>query len=480
MLRLLSAGEPVPIAAAAAGAPDARFAGRAGAARVACGVWDDHGRVSGFGGLTLAKMAHRIRHAGVDLYAWYAWDPLFLTYVIGDLQVTTADPVTGEAITYRAGPDGAITGTSHPGSVLSFLRPGRPWDDDVMTSFCHYVLHLSGPASAEHWTAAHPATFVISLGDAAELGAATPPGPSRRALGARRIGAASTGRRDMSQGRRRLIPGERAGRQMPLRHQPIQARGEQPGCQRRIRASRPFPGRHTGRDQALQLLVGPGIGRADGARDSRLVGGQRPGLHQYPAGFGVLQHVGGSAVLIGRDRPADQGVQAGADRPVRGAAEEAMSAPRLPTNQVGYSSVLGIACPRRDSATCGASRRKHQLLDARSVFSGWAELEEIAARLLHSIMEAQLANLDIPLSFDLTLLVQLTAALPDPGGGRVQFRGRQLPLMLGFRAAVAGQVASREGAVPEETCPDSYACQRRLQARRVRRRQLEALDEEPC
>jgi hypothetical protein len=125
--------------------------------------------VTGFWGLALAKTPHRIRHTGVDLCAWCAWDPLFLAYVIGDLQVTTADPVTSEPITYRTGPDGAITGASHPGSVLSFLRPGQPWDDDVMTTFCHYVLHFTGPASAERWTAAHPGTFVISLGDAAEL-----------------------------------------------------------------------------------------------------------------------------------------------------------------------------------------------------------------------------------------------------------------------------------------------------------------------
>jgi hypothetical protein len=71
--------------------------------------------------------------------------------------------------TYRIGGDGAITGASHPDSVLSFLRPGQPWGDDVMTTFCHYVLQFTGPATAQRWTAAHPGTFVMSLGDAAEL-----------------------------------------------------------------------------------------------------------------------------------------------------------------------------------------------------------------------------------------------------------------------------------------------------------------------
>ena len=97
--------------------------------------WDDQGRVTGFWGLALAAMPHRIRRAGTDLGAWCAWDPLFLARVIGDLDVATADPVTGQAITYRIGGDGTITAASHPNGVLSFLRPGQPWDDGVITSF---------------------------------------------------------------------------------------------------------------------------------------------------------------------------------------------------------------------------------------------------------------------------------------------------------------------------------------------------------
>ena len=169
VLRLLAAGEPVsiPAAAAVAGMPGPR------AEQVLRSwpavFWDDHGRVTGFWGLALAEMPHRLGHAGTDLGAWCAWDPLFLARVIGDLDVATTDPVTGQAITYHIGDDGAITGASHPGSVLSFLRPDQPWDDNVITTFCHYVLHFTGPATAQQWTATHPGTFVLSLADAAEL-----------------------------------------------------------------------------------------------------------------------------------------------------------------------------------------------------------------------------------------------------------------------------------------------------------------------
>jgi hypothetical protein len=132
--------------------------------------WNDHDQVAGFSGLALAGMPpHRVRHAGVDLSAWCAYDPLFLARIIGDLQVATADPVTGEAITYHISRDGQIDGASHPHAVLSFLRPDKPWGDDVQTTFCHYVLHFTSPATATRWTAAHPGTFVISLDDAAEL-----------------------------------------------------------------------------------------------------------------------------------------------------------------------------------------------------------------------------------------------------------------------------------------------------------------------
>jgi hypothetical protein len=170
LLRLLAAGKPVsvPSAAAAAGIPEPA-AGQALRSWPAV-FWDDHDQVVGFWGLALAETPpHRIRHAETDLSAWCAWDPLFPALVIGDLRVATTDPVTGEAITYRIGHDGAITGASHPDSVLSFLRPDTPWDDDVITTFCRYVRHFTSPATAERWIADHPGTFVISLADATGL-----------------------------------------------------------------------------------------------------------------------------------------------------------------------------------------------------------------------------------------------------------------------------------------------------------------------
>jgi alkylmercury lyase len=132
---------------------------------------DEPGEVIGFAGLTVAEMPpHRMRHEGVDLYAWCAWDPMFVARIIGDLDVATQDPVTGELITYGITRDGTIFDASHPEAVLSFLRPGQRWDGDVITSFCHFVLQFAGSDSARRWTADHPGTFIISVDDALELG----------------------------------------------------------------------------------------------------------------------------------------------------------------------------------------------------------------------------------------------------------------------------------------------------------------------
>jgi hypothetical protein len=167
--RLLALGQPVPInrAASKLGLP-------VGEAERTVGSWpavffDEQHRIVGFWGLALQPMAHGLRVGGADLFAWCAWDPFFLARIIGDLDVSTDDPMTGQTITYHLGSDGVVTHSSHPDSVLSFLRPDQPWDDNVMTTFCHFVNQFTGPEPAQRWVAGHPGTFIIGLDDAVEL-----------------------------------------------------------------------------------------------------------------------------------------------------------------------------------------------------------------------------------------------------------------------------------------------------------------------
>jgi len=151
LYRLLAAGRPVAAAdlAAAADLPESEVAG-------ALDGWpavftDSRGRITGFWGLAVTELspAHRYESGGRVLYAWCAWDTLFLPARLGQAaRVTSACPVTGEPIELTVIPEG-ISGTSHPAVVVSFLRPGRPFDSGVIESFCHFVHFFAGRQAGE-------------------------------------------------------------------------------------------------------------------------------------------------------------------------------------------------------------------------------------------------------------------------------------------------------------------------------------------
>lgn len=84
--------------------------------------------------------------------------------------MTSACPVTGEMIELTVAP-GGITGTTHPGAAVSFLLPAGAFDSGVIQSFCHYVHLLASRQAGDQWVAGHPGTFLLTLGEAADLAA---------------------------------------------------------------------------------------------------------------------------------------------------------------------------------------------------------------------------------------------------------------------------------------------------------------------
>jgi alkylmercury lyase len=120
---------------------------------------DSQGRVTGFWGLAISELSpeHRYVTGGRVLYAWCAWDTLFLPARLAQAaRVTSACPVTGELITLTVTPEG-VTETSHPEAVVSFLEPGGPFDAGVIESFCHFVHFFANRQAGEQWAAGHPA-----------------------------------------------------------------------------------------------------------------------------------------------------------------------------------------------------------------------------------------------------------------------------------------------------------------------------------
>jgi alkylmercury lyase len=128
--------------------------------------------VIGFWGLTITELSptHRLDVDGRNLFAWCAWDTLFLPGILdATAKVESTCPTTGETISLVVSPAGVVE-TSHAGAVVSFLTPDHDFDADVIQGFCHFVHFFASREAGEAWTAEHPGTFLLSLDDAFELG----------------------------------------------------------------------------------------------------------------------------------------------------------------------------------------------------------------------------------------------------------------------------------------------------------------------
>lgn len=144
--------------------------------------YDGEQGIVGYWGLTVARTQHRLRIGGRELFAWCAWDTLFLPEVLGEpIEVTSGCWATGAAVRLTVGRK-AVESAEPPALAVSFLVPDeKAVRADVITSFCHYVHFFSSDDSAAAWLDKHLDTFLVPLSDAFEVG---------RLLNRRRYGAA--------------------------------------------------------------------------------------------------------------------------------------------------------------------------------------------------------------------------------------------------------------------------------------------------
>lgn len=170
LYRLLAKGEPVShdeLAKHAADAPE-------GVGRLLDdlpGTYrDERDRVTGFWGMSLAPMPHRMHLDSGDVFAWCAWDTLFLPGLLGKRAIVESTcPATGETVRLVVEP-AAVHDVSPAGGTMSFLRPDESFGVDTIKSFCHYVHFFASRDAADAWTAQHDGTFVLSIDDGFEIG----------------------------------------------------------------------------------------------------------------------------------------------------------------------------------------------------------------------------------------------------------------------------------------------------------------------
>lgn len=138
-------------------------------------LWDDQDRVVGFWGIHSEPITptHALEVDGTTVYAWCAWDTLFITEILGrPTLVTSTDPQQGTTIRLTVTPDG-VTSLDPPQAVVSLLLPEDGLTDDAIQRFCHKVHLFASPESAKAWIAGRPGLFTVTVDEAFELGRVT-------------------------------------------------------------------------------------------------------------------------------------------------------------------------------------------------------------------------------------------------------------------------------------------------------------------
>lgn len=138
-------------------------------------LWDHQDRVVGFWGIHANHISptHAIAVEDTTVYAWCAWDTLFITEILGrQTRVTSTDPQTGETVRLTVTPDG-VTSVQPPDAVVSLLLPEDGLTDDAIQRFCHKVHFFASPESAEVWIDGRPGLFHVTVDEAFELGRVT-------------------------------------------------------------------------------------------------------------------------------------------------------------------------------------------------------------------------------------------------------------------------------------------------------------------
>ncbi len=132
---------------------------------------DANGNIRGYWGFDLKPTPHELEVDGIRLYAWGAWDALFLSELIGrSVSVRSTCPETERCVRVQVRPNGISR--ADPKAVLSFLFParGKALHETDADNYCRFVHFFSSALAGQAWCARNPGTFVVSLDQGFHLG----------------------------------------------------------------------------------------------------------------------------------------------------------------------------------------------------------------------------------------------------------------------------------------------------------------------
>lgn len=116
---------------------------------------DQHDQLVGAAGLSLNETGHQVIVDGRTMYAWCAWDALFIpAYLDTPATVRSTDPSTSEPITLEVAPSAVIT-TEPEATVLTILVPNLDSPEGLQTgpgtARCSAMHFFTGESNATKW-----------------------------------------------------------------------------------------------------------------------------------------------------------------------------------------------------------------------------------------------------------------------------------------------------------------------------------------
>lgn len=136
------------------------------------GIHFDHqDRIIAYWGLTIQPTQHCFEINGQVLYAWCAWDTLFLPEILQiPARVESLCATTRARIRLTISPN-RVEHVQPKYTVISFMTPeAARAKENVVTHFCHFVHFFESQEAGLVWTGQHTGTFLLTIDEAHRLG----------------------------------------------------------------------------------------------------------------------------------------------------------------------------------------------------------------------------------------------------------------------------------------------------------------------
>jgi alkylmercury lyase len=132
------------------------------------------------GVLSLVPTPHRISMDRKRLYAWCAYDAIYIPGVVGkSAHIASSDPETGESIAISITPSG-VAQIRPEGTVVSVVGPEEDARGGAGSPRCSQMLFFGSRETADQWLQGRSGISILSVEDVYEIAKQLQIEPARR------------------------------------------------------------------------------------------------------------------------------------------------------------------------------------------------------------------------------------------------------------------------------------------------------------